>query len=173
MVDLSVAAYLEVISLDAGNDVRSLSHAGDLQHNVASSSPSFVHSIITIHLLFIFSCLWFWRCIRPRSLHWNGCGHFAYGHQRSLLHHPRWCLSMPWWRHALCLRGYSICLAPDQPPTGANRWRNVAGPSIWVSLNATKFGPQCVQTISDAGIFSSGKNTISEDCLYLKMWTPA
>lgn len=60
-----------------------------------------------------------------------------------------------------------------QPPTGANRWTKVSGPSIWGSLNATEFGPQCAQTISDAGIFSSGKNTTSEDCLYLNIWTPA
>ncbi|KAJ5602130.1 hypothetical protein N7510_011664 [Penicillium lagena] len=60
-----------------------------------------------------------------------------------------------------------------QPPTGANRWTQVAGPSYWGALDATEFGPQCAQTISDAGIFSSGKNTTSEDCLYLNIWTPA
>lgn len=60
-----------------------------------------------------------------------------------------------------------------QPPTGANRWTHVGGPSYWGSLNATEFGPQCAQTISSAGIFSSGKNTTSEDCLYLNIWTPA
>lgn len=60
-----------------------------------------------------------------------------------------------------------------QPPTGANRWTKVAGPSYWGELNATEFSPQCAQTISDAGIFSSGKNTTSEDCLYLNIWTPA
>lgn len=60
-----------------------------------------------------------------------------------------------------------------QPPTGANRWTKVSGPSYWGELNATEFGPQCAQTISDAGIFSSGKNTTSEDCLTLNIWTPA
>lgn len=60
-----------------------------------------------------------------------------------------------------------------QPPTGANRWTKVAGPSYWGSLNATEFGPQCAQSISDAGIFSSGKTTTSEDCLTLNIWTPA
>ncbi|CRL26859.1 Acetylcholinesterase, insect [Penicillium camemberti] len=60
-----------------------------------------------------------------------------------------------------------------QPPTGANRWTKVGGPSKWGTLNATEFGPQCAQTISDAGIFSSGKTTTSEDCLYLNVWTPA
>jgi carboxylesterase 2 len=60
-----------------------------------------------------------------------------------------------------------------QPPTGANRWTKVSGPSYWGALNATEFGPQCAQTISDAGIFSSGKNTTSEDCLYMNIWTPA
>ncbi|KAJ5958799.1 uncharacterized protein N7479_005949 [Penicillium vulpinum] len=60
-----------------------------------------------------------------------------------------------------------------QPPTGANRWTKVGGPSYWGELNATEFGPQCAQTISGAGIFSSGKNTTSEDCLTLNIWTPA
>ncbi|KAJ5712687.1 hypothetical protein N7493_009155 [Penicillium malachiteum] len=60
-----------------------------------------------------------------------------------------------------------------QPPTGQNRWTQVAGPSYWGELNATEFGPQCAQTYSDAGIFSSGKNSTSEDCLYLNIWTPA
>ncbi|BCS30170.1 carboxylesterase/lipase family protein [Aspergillus puulaauensis] len=60
-----------------------------------------------------------------------------------------------------------------QPPTGANRWTKVGGPSYWGELNATEFGPQCAQSISDAGIFSSGKNTTSEDCLTLNIWTPA
>lgn len=40
-------------------------------------------------------------------------------------------------------------------------------------FTATKFGPQCAQATSDAGIFSSGKSTTSEDCLYLNIWTPA
>lgn len=60
-----------------------------------------------------------------------------------------------------------------QPPTGSRRWTKVAGPSKWGSLNATEFGPQCAQSSSDAGIFSSAKSVTSEDCLYLNIWTPA
>lgn len=59
------------------------------------------------------------------------------------------------------------------PPTGSNRWKAPKKPRSWSGvLNATEFGPQCAQTISDAGIFSSGKNITSEDCLYLNVWTP-
>ncbi|GKZ35315.1 hypothetical protein AbraIFM66950_005910, partial [Aspergillus brasiliensis] len=58
-------------------------------------------------------------------------------------------------------------------PTGENRWREPQSAQPWSGvLNATEFGPQCAQTISSAGIFSSGKNTTSEDCLYLNIWTP-
>ncbi|PWY88243.1 carboxylesterase [Aspergillus heteromorphus CBS 117.55] len=59
------------------------------------------------------------------------------------------------------------------PPTGENRWKEPQAVQPWTGvLNATEFGPQCAQTISSAGIFSSGKNTTSEDCLYLNIWTP-
>lgn len=60
------------------------------------------------------------------------------------------------------------------PATGANRWKAPTRPKKWSDIrNATEFGPQCAQTISDRGIFSSGKSTTSEDCLYLNVWTPA
>ncbi|RAH86949.1 carboxylesterase [Aspergillus japonicus CBS 114.51] len=59
------------------------------------------------------------------------------------------------------------------PPTGENRWKAPQPATSWSGvLNATEFGPQCAQTISSAGIFSSGKTTTSEDCLYLNIWTP-
>ncbi|PYH79231.1 carboxylesterase [Aspergillus uvarum CBS 121591] len=58
-------------------------------------------------------------------------------------------------------------------PTGDNRWKAPRPATSWSGvLNATEFGPQCAQTISSAGIFSSGKTTTSEDCLYLNIWTP-
>lgn len=60
------------------------------------------------------------------------------------------------------------------PPTGSNRWKAPSRPKKWSKvLNATEFGPQCAQTTSDKGIFSSGKSTTNEDCLYLNVWTPA
>lgn len=59
------------------------------------------------------------------------------------------------------------------PPTGSNRWKAPKQPQSWPGvLNATEFAPQCAQTINQAGIFSSGKDTTSEDCLYLNVWTP-
>ncbi|KAJ5939240.1 hypothetical protein N7466_002374 [Penicillium verhagenii] len=59
------------------------------------------------------------------------------------------------------------------PPTGSRRWTPPVKPTKWSGvLNATEFGPQCAQPYSDAGIFSSGKNSTSEDCLSLNIWTP-
>ncbi|KAL2012187.1 hypothetical protein VTN00DRAFT_4905 [Thermoascus crustaceus] len=59
------------------------------------------------------------------------------------------------------------------PPTGSNRWKAPSAPQSWSGvLNTTSFGPQCAQSYSSAGIFSTGKNVTSEDCLYLNVWTP-
>ncbi|BCS21622.1 carboxylesterase/lipase family protein [Aspergillus puulaauensis] len=59
------------------------------------------------------------------------------------------------------------------PPTGAKRWTAPTKAEPWeTTLHATKFGPQCAQPYSEAGIFSTGKNSTSEDCLYLNIWTP-
>ncbi|KAK0664158.1 Carboxylesterase 4A [Lasiodiplodia hormozganensis] len=59
------------------------------------------------------------------------------------------------------------------PPTGSRRWKAPSAPEPWTDvLEATEFGPQCAQTYSSAGIFSTGKNTTSEDCLYLNVWHP-
>ncbi|KAL1985877.1 hypothetical protein VTN96DRAFT_7255 [Rasamsonia emersonii] len=59
------------------------------------------------------------------------------------------------------------------PPTGENRWKAPSAPAPWSDvLNATTFGPQCAQPYSSAGIFSTGNNLTSEDCLYLNIWTP-
>ena len=58
-------------------------------------------------------------------------------------------------------------------PTGENRWKAPQPAAAWDGvLKATEFGPQCAQTYSSAGIFSSGKESTSEDCLYLNIWTP-
>lgn len=59
------------------------------------------------------------------------------------------------------------------PPTGSNRWKAPTAPSPWSDvLNATNFGPQCAQSYSSVRIFSTGKNTTSEDYLYLNVWHP-
>ncbi|KAF3766745.1 alpha/beta-hydrolase [Cryphonectria parasitica EP155] len=58
-------------------------------------------------------------------------------------------------------------------PTGDLRWKAPVAAEPWDGVfNATEFGPQCMQIYSDAGIFSSGKETMSEDCLTLNIWTP-
>lgn len=58
-------------------------------------------------------------------------------------------------------------------PVGDLRWKAPQAAEAWDGvLNATEFGPQCMQIYSDAGIFSSGKETMSEDCLTLNIWTP-
>ncbi|KIY48451.1 carboxylesterase [Fistulina hepatica ATCC 64428] len=59
------------------------------------------------------------------------------------------------------------------PPTGSARWTAPSKPQSWTDVyNATVFGADCAQTYSSAGIFSSGSENISEDCLYLNVWTP-
>lgn len=59
------------------------------------------------------------------------------------------------------------------PPTGSLRWRAPAAAEPWSGvLNATAFGADCSQSYSAAGIFSSGSENISEDCLYMNIWTP-
>ncbi|KAJ5637468.1 alpha/beta-hydrolase [Penicillium lividum] len=60
------------------------------------------------------------------------------------------------------------------PPTGENRFKPPAAPKSHDGvLNATKFGPQCMQMSSgEAGIFYTGSEVMSEDCLYLNIWTP-
>ncbi|OQD73084.1 hypothetical protein PENDEC_c017G06216 [Penicillium decumbens] len=55
-----------------------------------------------------------------------------------------------------------------QPPTGANRWTHVSGPSFWGWLYATEFGPHCAQTISDAGGHES--HIFEPTCLLLESW---
>lgn len=59
------------------------------------------------------------------------------------------------------------------PPVGDLRWKEPQKASSWNgTFNATQFGPQCAQSYSSAGIFSSGKTSTSEDCLTLNIWTP-
>jgi para-nitrobenzyl esterase len=56
------------------------------------------------------------------------------------------------------------------PPVGDLRWRAPQPAAKWQGVrSADKFAPQCVQ-----GSFGSGAApAMSEDCLYLNVWTPA
>jgi para-nitrobenzyl esterase len=59
------------------------------------------------------------------------------------------------------------------PPVGALRWREPQPAAPWKGiLSATRFGPRCMQLpIFSDMVFRS--NGMSEDCLYLNVWTPA
>jgi para-nitrobenzyl esterase len=63
------------------------------------------------------------------------------------------------------------------PPVGDLRWRNPQPPARWSGVrDATKFGPRCMQSSGSAGgrIREAVANQpISEDCLYLNIWTAA
>ena len=60
-----------------------------------------------------------------------------------------------------------------QPPTGELRWREPQPLKKWKSVRAAMdFGPRCMQPpIFSDMVFRS--NGMSEDCLYLNVWTPA
>ena len=60
-----------------------------------------------------------------------------------------------------------------QPPTGELRWREPQPLQNWKEVRqAINFGPRCMQApIFDDMRFRS--NGVSEDCLYLNVWTPA
>ncbi|PWK85862.1 carboxylesterase/lipase family protein [Fulvimonas soli] len=59
------------------------------------------------------------------------------------------------------------------PPLGALRWKPPQPAPAWAGVRqATRFGPRCMQLplFSDMVFRSDG---MSEDCLYLNVWTPA
>jgi para-nitrobenzyl esterase len=60
-----------------------------------------------------------------------------------------------------------------QPPTGDLRWQEPQPVKNWKDVRkAVDFGPRCMQApIFDDMVFRS--NGVSEDCLYLNVWTPA
>lgn len=63
------------------------------------------------------------------------------------------------------------------PPVGSLRWRPPIPPASWKGVrNATQFGASCMQRLH--GTFGPWtpeflvQNKVSEDCLYLNVWTP-
>ena len=54
------------------------------------------------------------------------------------------------------------------PPVGNLRWRETQAPASWSGVRlADKFSPACFQKVTRA------VPSVSEDCLYLNVWTPA
>jgi para-nitrobenzyl esterase len=61
-----------------------------------------------------------------------------------------------------------------QPPVGDLRWREPQPVKNWTEVrNADKFGPACMQRLMPNNDFWFRANGMSEDCLYLNVWTPA
>lgn len=59
------------------------------------------------------------------------------------------------------------------PPTGSLRWREPQPVARWAGVRRTvKFGPRCMQLQPSHGT-SFRSEQISEDCLYLNVWSPA
>jgi len=67
---------------------------------------------------------------------------------------------------AISAAGLSLAQSPA-PPVGDHRWRAPQAAAPWDGVRqATKFGPSPIQ--------GPGKDSgMSEDCLYLNVWTPA
>ncbi|MFN8354110.1 MAG: carboxylesterase family protein [Spirosomataceae bacterium] len=60
-----------------------------------------------------------------------------------------------------------------KPPVGDLRWKAPQPVDNWTGVKQTKqFGPRPMQT-AVFGDMSSRSNGVSEDCLYLNVWTPA
>src|SRR5215831_5479018 len=61
-----------------------------------------------------------------------------------------------------------------QPPVGELRWREPLPPKNWSGIrNADEFGPRCMQRTFPTDDYWFRSNGMSEDCLYLNVWTPA
>jgi len=61
-----------------------------------------------------------------------------------------------------------------QPPVGDLRWREPQPVKNWTGVrNAGQFGPRCMQRTSPTADYWFRSSGMSEDCLYLNVWTPA
>ncbi len=61
-----------------------------------------------------------------------------------------------------------------QPPVGDLRWREPQPVKNWSGVRkADQFGPRCMQRTSPGADYWFRGNGMSEDCLYLNVWTPA
>ena len=61
-----------------------------------------------------------------------------------------------------------------QPPVGELRWREPQPANSWTGVrNADTFGPTCMQRLSPNADYWFRGDGMSEDCLYLNVWTPA
>ena len=61
-----------------------------------------------------------------------------------------------------------------QPPVGDLRWREPQPAKDWSGVrNADRFGPRCMQRTRPNADYWFRSNGMSEDCLYLNVWTPA
>lgn len=61
-----------------------------------------------------------------------------------------------------------------QPPVGELRWREPQPVKNWSGVrNADNFGPRCMQRTGPMADYWFRSNGMSEDCLYLNIWTPA
>ena len=61
-----------------------------------------------------------------------------------------------------------------QPPVGDLRWREPQPVKDWPGVrNADAFGPACMQRLSPNADYWFRGDGMSEDCLYLNVWTPA
>jgi para-nitrobenzyl esterase len=61
-----------------------------------------------------------------------------------------------------------------QPPVGDLRWHEPQPARNWSGVrNADHFGPRCMQRTAPNADYWFRSNGMSEDCLYLNVWTPA
>ena len=61
-----------------------------------------------------------------------------------------------------------------QPPVGDLRWREPQPVKNWPDVrNADRFGAACMQRLSPNADYWLRSDGMSEDCLYLNVWTPA
>ena len=61
-----------------------------------------------------------------------------------------------------------------QPPVGDLRWREPQPVKDWEGVRAAdQFGPRCMQRTGPGADYWFRSSGMSEDCLYLNVWTPA